>query len=241
MIDVVILAAGIGSRLAPVTDTQPKCLTDLNGKSLILRVVEQFLSHSEVAKINVVVGYLGDQIIEALKPYGDRVSITTNEVFRTTNNLYSFALTKEALNSQNTLVLLNGDCAYDDEIVSAIVKSDSVRSQVAADAGIYMEESMKISTDSSGKINHIAKTITEEDAHATSIDLYRLVPSDKVTLFEKAAAIFESSGLNTWTEVALAECFADGSIIAEPLEVTGYRWYEIDNLDDLRAAQELFA
>ena len=68
MIDVVILAAGIGSRLAPLTDDQPKCLTDLNGKSLILRVVEQFLGHVDVHHITVVVGYLGDQITDALAP-----------------------------------------------------------------------------------------------------------------------------------------------------------------------------
>lgn len=239
--DVVILAAGIGSRLAPVTDTQPKCLTDLNGESLIIRVVKQFLEKQNVEKIFVVVGYLGDQVSEALSPYGDRVQTVDNEAFRSTNNLYSFSLTSKYLDSSNSLILLNGDCAYDDEIIEAITETQADSSQVVSDSGTYMEESMKISVDDTGRIKHIAKTITEDEAYATSIDLYRLTPADKDTLLAKAAEIFETSGLNTWTEVALDECFADSSIYALPLDIAGHRWYEIDNLEDLEAAQRLFS
>jgi choline kinase len=238
--DVVILAAGIGSRLAPVTDTQPKCLTDLNGKSLINRVVEQFLAHDDVQKVHVVIGYLGDQIVEALSKYGDRVSTVMNETFRTTNNLFSFTLSQPSLVPDSQLILLNGDCAYEDEIIDAVVKSSDARSQVVVDSSIYMDESMKVSIDDTGVISHIAKTITQEDAFATSIDLYRLVAMDKATLLAKADSIFATSGLNTWTEVALAECFADGSIEATPLDIAGARWYEIDNHEDLAAAQALF-
>lgn len=241
MIDVVILAAGIGSRLAPLTDDQPKCLTDLNGKSLILRVVEQFLGHADVHHITVVVGYLGDQITDALAPYGSRVSTVVNPDFRSTNNLYSFTLAQVNLVDSHTLVLLNGDCAYDDEIIRDIVESRAATSEVAADSDVFMEESMKITTGPNGDITHIAKTITEVEAHATSIDLYRLISGDKGVLLEKAASIFETSGLNTWTEVALAECFADGSIVARPLDIAGHRWYEIDTLEDLDAAQQLFS
>lgn len=240
MIDVVILAAGIGSRLAPLTDDQPKCLTDLNGQSLILRVVEQFLGHDSVARVNVVVGYLGEQITAALAPYGDRVTTVTNDIFRTTNNLYSFTLAADNLVEGRTLVLLNGDCAYDDDIIDAVVNSQSATSQVAADSDIFMEESMKITVDDAGTITRIAKTITEDEAAATSIDMYRLIPADSARLLAKAQQIFDVSGLNTWTEVALAESFADGSIVAHPLDIAGQRWYEIDTLEDLDAAQRLF-
>jgi choline kinase len=241
MIDVVILAAGIGSRLAPLTHDQPKCLTDLNGQPLIIRVVEQFLRHSAVSQITVIEGHLGEQIVGALSGYGPRVNTVHNDIYLTSNNLYSFTLAKSRLVEDHVLALLNGDCAYDDDVIDAVVASSAPTSEVVADCGTYMEESMKVTLGINGYINGIAKTITEADSYATSVDLYRLVPGDKEALLRKAQSIFDNAGLNTWTEVALAECFADGSITAIPLDISGKRWYEIDTLEDLSAAQQLFA
>jgi choline kinase len=81
----VILAAGDGSRMGSLTPTQPKCLLEVGGRSLIEAQVGS-LARFGVHDITIVVGYRGDRIRERLK---NRVSYVENRRYRETNSLYS--------------------------------------------------------------------------------------------------------------------------------------------------------
>ncbi len=81
----VILAAGMGMRLADITRQVPKCLLKINGKSIIESQIDALVEYG-INDIIVVVGYQADKVIEKLS---DRAKYLRNEIFHETNNSYS--------------------------------------------------------------------------------------------------------------------------------------------------------
>ena len=84
-----LLAAGTGSRLQPITDDAPKCLTEVNGKTILERLIAN-LSKWGFKRLVVVVGHYERHIIESLagSTHGLTVEYVTNPRYRTTNNIY---------------------------------------------------------------------------------------------------------------------------------------------------------
>ena len=92
----VLLAAGRGSRLEPLTDDSPKCLTEIDGIPILERQV-RCLRQLGVKRLVVVVGYLEHRIREFLEAWTDelRIDYIVSPLYRTTNNIYSLWLARE--------------------------------------------------------------------------------------------------------------------------------------------------
>ena len=107
----VILAAGQGTRLKPLTDDLPKCLLDVGGKTIIFRQINALWSLG-IKDIIVVVGYKADLVKEHIAkecPYA-QIIFVTNEDYATTNNIHSLALAMPYILSQ--YILLCGDVVF---------------------------------------------------------------------------------------------------------------------------------
>ena len=100
-----LLAAGTGSRLQPLTDDAPKCLTEVNGTTILERLVDG-LRQQGFKRLVVVVGYLGESIREFLADHaaGLTVDYVTSSRYRTTNNLYSLWLARKEIHEPFLLV-----------------------------------------------------------------------------------------------------------------------------------------
>lgn len=109
----IILAAGQGTRLRPITDRVPKCLVELEGVSLLERQVRTLRS-AGITDITVVGGYRADQI-EAL---GYKVIV--NENFATTNMVATLFCAREAMRSDSDLVVSYGDIVYERRVLDAL-------------------------------------------------------------------------------------------------------------------------
>lgn len=230
----VILAAGLGSRLRPITNDVPKCMVPVNGIRIIDKQIDNLLVNG-IKEIYVVDGYKAEILASHLKKIYPQVNIVSNPRYAETNNMYSLYLTAPFVKGMEFL-LMNSDVYYDASIIKGLVEGDS-QSEIACDKSCYLEESMKIMFDGN-KINHISKKITPEEFYAVSIDVYRISPEDSKTLFEEVEdTIISRKDENSWTEVALDCIFKDADFI--PYEIDG-RWFEIDNHDDLRKAEEIF-
>lgn len=90
----IILAAGMGTRLLPYTQTKPKSLVEINGEPIVERQI-RFLKEAGIHDITIVVGYYADQFEYLRHKYS--VSITFNPAYKKYNNLYSLYLVKEKL------------------------------------------------------------------------------------------------------------------------------------------------
>ena len=73
----VILAAGIGSRLSPITNNIPKCCIRVKNKPIIVRITDQLLSCDGKMNINIVVGHLSDKVRDEMANYPDIWNIKT--------------------------------------------------------------------------------------------------------------------------------------------------------------------
>ena len=231
----VILAAGLGIRLRPITDTVPKCMVPVNGIRIIDKQIDNLLLNG-VDEIYVVSGYLHEVLDAHLKANYPMVQIIGNPRYDKTNNMYSLFLTEPYVKGEE-FMLMNADVYYDANIVVGMLEGKGC-SKIACDYSQYMEESMKI-TCADGKINHISKKISEADYDAVSIDVYRISAQDSKTLFaEVDDTILNRKDENSWTEVAMDHIFDKTTFV--PYRIQG-RWFEIDNHEDLAKAEVIFA
>lgn len=109
----IIMAAGLGSRMQPVTLTTPKPLVKVNGTRMIDTVI-QALHHNGIYEIYVVVGYLKEQFFDLEAQYPG-VKIIVNPYYNTCNNISSLYVARQYLND---VIILDGDqIIYHNEIL----------------------------------------------------------------------------------------------------------------------------
>ncbi len=109
-----ILAAGMGKRLGALTKNNTKCMVKVNGVSLIERLLRQ-LCQLDIGRIVIVVGYKKKELIEYIETLkiSKPVEFISNDVFDTTNNIYSLYLAKDKLLEDDT-ILVGADLILDD-------------------------------------------------------------------------------------------------------------------------------
>lgn len=231
----VLLAAGLGTRLRPITNDVPKCMVPVNGMPIIERQIKNLVENG-IRDIYVVSGYKRDVLKSFLNQNYPFIHIVENEIYDSTNNMYSLFLTMNYVRGEDFL-LMNSDVFHDANIETGLLCSKEPN-MVACEYGIFIEESMKITTNSDGAITHISKLISSEKAFATSIDVYKIGVEAGDMLFDTCYDIIEEQGnRNSWTEVALDQIFT--KVVFRPYIITG-RWLEIDNHKDLASAEKLF-
>lgn len=230
-----ILAAGFGSRLAPLTDNCPKSLVKVNGKPILFKQIDN-LHENGITDITVISGYLADIMEHDVKEAYPDVKVIESKDYATTNNMYSAYLGSKSVEGEEFL-LMNADVFYDASVVKALLACPH-KNAVVVDMGRYIEESMKV-IEKDGRLTEIAKTITEEECLGSSIDVYKFSKEGGEEFFKVCRDYIENKGeLKKWTEVALNDAFKLVEFKACPLDG---RWLEIDNHEDLHAAEELFA
>lgn len=110
----IILAAGVGSRLRPITDDKPKCLVELGGKSLLDFQLE-VLRHEGVEDITLVAGYRAEQIERA----GLRKLVNPN--FRKTNMVATLFTARELLDGEEDVIVSYGDIIYESRVLTQLL------------------------------------------------------------------------------------------------------------------------
>lgn len=229
-----ILAAGIGSRLAPLTDNCPKSLVEVQGKPIIIKQIEN-LHENGITDITVISGYKANILDNAIHSLYPEINIVNNLDYNTTNNMFSAYLGKDAMSGEEFL-MMNADVFYDSSIITTLLHFNAPNA-IVTDIGNYLEESMKV-VQENGRIVRISKEITREEALGASIDVYKFSAEGGAVFFEKCAEYIENHHeLKLWSEVALNDILS--KVFFEACPLTG-RWLEIDDHADLAAARQLF-
>lgn len=230
-----ILAAGLGTRLAPITDSCPKSMVSINGKPILVKQIEN-LHENGIYDIIVIAGYKADVLTNAINVSFPGIRIINSLDYATTNNMYSAYLGREAV-GDDTFLMMNADVFFDNSIIKALIEHDSDNA-IVTDIGRYVKESMKV-IEQEGRLIKISKEVQEIEALGVSIDVYKFSPDAGKAFFTKCEYyIEERKELKLWSEVALNDILSSIKFVACPLNG---RWYEIDNHEDLYAAERLFA
>lgn len=234
----IILAAGVGSRLRPITEAKPKTLVEVNGKPMLGYLIDNLIDNN-ISEIVICIGYKGEKIRDFCGQQYPHVkfSFVENVDFEITNNMYSLYLARKYL--QGDIILMNADLVYEETVISGLLKTQWTC--VAVDKGTYDEESMKVIVTENGNICDIAKTISQKQAFGRSIDVYKIAESDLVILKSHLLEIVEwQKERNQWTEVLLQQLFQTQKIQAKPYLIGDAKWVEIDNYEDLHRGEMLF-
>lgn len=241
----IILAAGFGSRLAPITNYMPKSLVRVAGRPILDYQIDGYkaIGISE-ENITIVTGYMSDKITDWLRENYPSVRIVESIDYRTTNNMYSLYLALKDLEKMNdfdleTCFINNADCLYDRQLMIDFSKSD-VKNAIATQKGVYIEESMKVVEGEDSSLINIGKKIPPKDSVGVSVDLYKFSKEAITKLYKIIKDFIEiKKDLKQWTEVAFPYLFAEENVY--PVDIKNKKWVEVDNNDDLLVADKLFS
>src|SRR5678816_2955431 len=163
---VVILTAGAGSSLYPLTKDRPKSLLTVKGMALLERLLLQSAA-AGLAPV-VVVGYEKEKILDLVRrlqpSLPHRVEIVENPRYDRTNTLYSLWLARHRC-TESPFMLVDGDLICDETIFADVV-SDERETLLAIDRGRVMgDEEVKVLCDAEGRVTDIGKALPAGTAH----------------------------------------------------------------------------
>jgi choline kinase len=234
----IILAAGIASRLRPLTDTMPKCLLRIGERCLLQRCFDALLANG-LKEFVVVTGYRQQQIRDFLTAQYPAVDITFiyNERYEQTNNIYSLWLTRPYTQGQDVL-LLDSDIVFDPQIVARLLACGQADA-LALNRHELGEEEIKVIVDADNRVTEISKVCSIQQAVGESIGIERMSAAYTRALFAELQRMIEGEGLdNVFYERAFERLIPQGHSFYV-LDTTELFSIELDTVSDFEQAKRL--
>lgn len=240
----IILAAGMGRRLGELTGDNTKCMLSVNGVRLIDRTLE-CLSEVGVTKLIMVVGYKAQNVIDYVgqRYKGIEIIYVENPIYDKTNNIYSLYLAKDYLLAEDTL-LLESDLIYETSVVRRLVENDYPNLALVDKYESWMDGTV-VTLDEEYRINNfISKNYfkySDIDQYYKTVNIYKFSKEFSTTHYVPfLEAYCHALGRNEYYEQVLKviTLLDDSPLRALPL--SGERWYEIDDIQDLDIASGMF-
>lgn len=233
----VILAAGIASRLRPLTDNTPKCLLELGNDTILGRTIKNLVENN-INNIVIVTGYLQEQIIDYTKKNFPNVNFEYiyNEKYDSTNNIYSLWMTKEKV-IEGDIILLDSDILFESKIITKLLESDYANC-LALKSGFKLgEEEIKVTVKDNGCIKEISKVVEPSTAIGESIGIEKFSNSYLKDLFEILDEMVEKENkVDIFYEAAFERSLKSGSEIY-PIDVEDLKCMELDTVEDIESAK----
>ena len=241
----VILAAGMGKRLGEYTKYNTKCMVEVNGVTLIDRLLTQ-LSKYTLERVVIVVGYEGQKLMDYIGDrYGNlKIEYVNNPVYNKTNNIYSLYLAKDRLLEDDTL-LIESDLIFEDRIFSLIMDNPYPNLALVARYRTWMDGTMVRIDSENNILNFVPKKAFNYDdieSYYKTLNIYKF---SRDFLKNKYLPFLEAYctalGNNEYYEQVLRLiCMLDNSEL-KALPIGNEKWYEIDDAQDLDIASTLFS
>ena len=232
----VILAAGAGSRLKPLTDHMPKCLLKVGVKSILEMTIENLLATNN-SEIIIVTGYLENKIREFIRERFRHLQITYiyNELYASTNNIYSLWLAKDEVLG-NDMMMLDSDIVFDERIISKLQNS-GYKNCLALKRHEVHDEEIKVKTDAHGCVIEIGKEVNVSLAEGESIgiEIFGIEALTELYVILDRKVVTEKE-VNQFYEAAFQE-LSDNKLFI--VDTTEYFCMEIDTEEDLKIAEGL--
>ena len=231
-----LLAAGSGNRLQPLTDSIPKCLIEINGRPILERLIDN-LCDNGFKRLVIVVGYMHHCIRRFVNEYaGDlTVEFITNPLYQTTNNIYSLWLARNKI--QESFLLVESDLVFESSQLEGLLYPNKI-------AISRMQPWMNGTTITIDSLNRVqafgmgGNGYTEITRYKT-VNIYSLSDSTWRKVVERLELHISSGKVNEYYEVVFKEMIADGSLSMDGVFFDPERWYEIDTPADLANAERI--
>jgi len=235
----IVLSAGQGKRLLPLTISEPKCLLPVDGDRCVLEVQLSAIANCGIERASVLVGFGAEKVEHflATNPIpGLAAEAVYNPLYATTDNLITCWLASRTLMTEDFL-LLNGDSLFEEDALRLLLEGPECPATVTINRkGSYDEDDMKVIVDPDGRLRAVGKKIPLDEVHAESIGMLLFrgagVPDFRAAL---EAAVRRPDSLNHWYLSVVNE-LAQRTLV-NTADITGLWWQEIDEPADLEAAR----
>lgn len=242
----IILAAGMGTRLKPLTLTCHKCMTKVNGTPIIYNALN-CLQNIGVREVELVVGYLADEINHVLgNSYGAvKLNYVLNDIYSKTNTSYSLKLGLEKAENYDSLFILEGDVFFSQDLLMRIAADQHENVTLLEKYNCALDGTFVEIDKTSHVIDWTHKSMRE--AGYTLEDKYKTINIHKFSgvfvkecLYPSVQEVCRKSEGKDPLENVMRKIVRSDKRAIYGLDSAGIKWFEIDDSKDLAAAEEIF-
>jgi len=230
-----ILAAGIGNRLADAAGGLPKSYLPLAGETLLTRNL-RLLRSVGVQECVLVTGHQRDRFAADFTDADIRQVF--NPFYQTTNVLVSVWCGLPWL--REDFIYLHADTVFHPEILQRLAQAPEHPALLAADRKVCAEEEMKYKCDAGGSVFEINKTMPPPEAHGEFLGLARFSAGALPVIRRGVERILQRGAFGSFFEAALQEMINAGELSPRIADTGELPWREIDFPEDYAAARALF-
>ena len=237
----IVLAAGGGTRLRPLTNTIPKTLLPVAGDRTILELAVANMRAVGITDVVVVTGYCADLVVQAARGLETRYGVTLHCVFNDRhaewNNAYSLWLARAAF--RESALLINGDTVVPDAVAQRLLDArDQAPIVLALDAVKQLgAEEMKVRLAPDGTVARISKQLSPDDVDGEYIGLSVIAPTAATELEDALKATFTEDPSLYYEDGYQELARRGGEIRTAGIGETA--WVEVDDHDDLALARTI--
>lgn len=240
----IILAAGMGRRLKELTKNNTKCMVKVNGVTLIERMLRQ-IDSKHLSRVVIVVGYEGKKLID----YIDTLNIQTpivyidNPIYDKTNNIYSLGLAQDWLCKDDTL-LFESDLIFEGSVIDALL--DDPRDTLAlVDKYESWMDGTCVRLDADDSITDFIPgkkfRFKDIDSYYKTVNIYKFSKEFSITHYVPFLDAYQKAlGENEYYEQVLRVIAMLDDPMIKGKRLSGQKWYEIDDIQDLDIAESIF-
>ena len=234
----IILSAGQGSRLLPLTADQPKCLIDFAGKSLIAWQIEA-LAANGITEIAVVTGFRESKLgaaLAGLQVPGVAIRTVFNPFYKVADNLGSCWIVREEMDQD--FIILNGDTLVSPEIIGRLIAGATMPITVTIDIkDSYDLDDMKVQRDGD-RLLQIGKRLEPHETNAESIGMLAFRGEGPAIFRQQVETMMRTpEGVLNWYLKAIHALAPSG--VVGTVSIEGLPWAEVDFPEDLPIARAL--
>lgn len=168
----ILISAGKGERLYPLTKNTPKSLLEVGKGLTILETQLHSLSENNIKDIVIITGFKAEQIEAKVRDYQNDLNITTvfNPFFDISNNLLSVWMARHHMTDD--FISINGDDVFSAEVIENLLKCDTDISMVIDEKQEYDDDDMKV-IHKNGEILEVSKKIDQDKANGESVGIIK--------------------------------------------------------------------
>jgi choline kinase len=236
----IVLAAGAGRRLAPLTDDLPKTLLSVDGETTILDIALANLAGVGIEDVVVVTGFASHQIesrvADLQRRHRVRLRLIWNDKALIWNNAYSLWLARDRF--AEGAMLCNGDTVHPVSVEKMMLAAAPREILLALDdEKVLADEEMKVTVNAAGLMSGINKALDPATARGEYIGVTRIEPAAAVGLADSLEATWRRDS-DLYYEDGFQE-YVDRGGQVEVAPIGTVSWVEVDNHDDLERARRI--
>ena len=240
----IILAAGMGRRLKELTQNNTKCMVKVNGVTLIDRMLHQ-IEKQHLSRIVIVVGYEGKKLIDYINTLNIRTPIVyvNNPIYDKTNNIYSLALAQDYLKQDDTL-LFESDLIFEDAVLDELLEDQRDTLALVDKYESWMDGTcVKLSEDDTIEAFVPGRKFRFQEIgeYYKTVNIYKFSKQFSEQYYVPFLMAYEKAlGENEYYEQVLRVITMLDEPVIRAKRLSGQKWYEIDDIQDLDIAESIF-